>query len=131
MKNWVTTVGMANEATDWTMDLLFDSWQKQDIFLSSKMSWKSLGLLADASSMHIGIQCLRSSAYGVALTTYPNIESTDYLKYEIAGATDWKSGHLVSYLRRSMLEHTRPEGQGGHWEIVLSVIYITYSTVFY
>jgi hypothetical protein len=94
------------------------------------MSWTPLRLLADAYSMHTGIQCLRSSAYDVELTIYPNIESTDYLKYEIAGATDWKSGHLVSYLRRLMLEHTRQEGQGGHWEIVLSVIYITYNTVF-
>jgi hypothetical protein len=78
---------MASEATDWTMDLLFDSWHKQDIFLSSKMSCTSLEILADASSMHIGIQCLRSNAYDVALT-YLNIESTDYLKYEIAGVTD-------------------------------------------
>jgi hypothetical protein len=111
--------GAAIVGMDWMTDLWFDSWQKQDVFLTSKMSRTSLGLVY---SMNTDVQCLCASGSSITLTTHTRI-----LKARIIWSMriqEPRIESLVSYSRRSMLEHTRQEGQGGHWEIVLSVIYI-------
>jgi len=122
MNMWGTIVGMVSEAMDWITHLWLDSWQKQDIFLSSKMSRTSLGLVPDAYSLRTGIQCLCAIGCRVASTIHTRIPKARIIWS--MRMQEARNESLFSYLRRSMLEHTRQEGQGGHWEIVLLVIYI-------
>jgi hypothetical protein len=82
------------------------------------MSRTSLGLVY---SMNTDVQCLCAS--GSSITTTHTRISKARIIWNMRMQEPWIES-LVSYPRRLMLEHTHHEGQGGHWEIVLSVIYM-------